>query len=230
MSKQFHADIVADFKKSGEYDRLRRELLVQFQKSEGIEGFKSKIEENVRQLLLSDNMLRGAVFSGSEQNIHRTLVDEVERFPTLERAVADHPMLSDPEFLSNIRGFIEGVMDEDREKGSKTTVKANQAKSDLDHKSNVETKSSVASKESGTITQRSPQNEDSLIKRDSIVADGANNVSPPPATTSRSSPELRLVPPASDSHSEATLAVTSEAKNGSKEKDVVMQDANPDGS
>ncbi|KAL0063097.1 hypothetical protein AAF712_010005 [Marasmius tenuissimus] len=197
-------------------------------------------------------MLRGAVFSGSEQNIHRTLVDEVERFPTLERAVADHPMFSDPEFLANIRGFIEGVMDEDKEKGSKPAgvsrllsqamfysinpdsrhnpAKGNQVKSDLDHKLNVETKPLVSLKGGGTNAQRSFQNEDSSTKRDLIMADGTNNASPPPATTSRSSPESRPVPPTSDLHSEATLTVTSEAENESKEKDVVMQDANSDGS
>ncbi|KAG7096664.1 hypothetical protein E1B28_004079 [Marasmius oreades] len=121
-------DILDSFKKSGEYDRLRRELLTQFQKSEGIETFKSKIEENIRQLLVSDARLRLDVMSGSfTQNTQKLLVEQVERFPTVERAVSDHAMFSDPIFIANIRGFIEGEIAEnkDEKKGTGKLVGTN---------------------------------------------------------------------------------------------------------
>ncbi|KAL0580911.1 hypothetical protein V5O48_001105 [Marasmius crinis-equi] len=228
MSKSSSTDIVAEFKKSGEYDRLRKDLLVQFQKSEGIEGFKSKIEENVRQLLLSDMRLRGAVMSGSAQGVHKTLVGEVERFPTLERAVSDHAMFSDPAFLANVRGFIERSLDEDKEKGSKPTAKESQSKTDLERKSNTEAKSTSPREERET-QKNGPQPHPKSPNTDTPVEDNhLLDVVPPLRPTSRSSPESRAEPPAS----EPKAQMESGAKSGSISKskgtddaDVVMQDA-----
>ncbi|KAK7060190.1 hypothetical protein VNI00_000955 [Paramarasmius palmivorus] len=129
MSISTPTDLVNAFKKSGEYDRLRRELLVQFQKSEGIESFKLKIEENIRSLLMSDSILRFQLVNN--QGAHKTLMDQVERFPTVERAVTDLPMLSDPVFTENIRESIKRILKED--KGIKDDP---QATSTPDHENN----------------------------------------------------------------------------------------------
>ncbi|ESK93755.1 hypothetical protein Moror_1453 [Moniliophthora roreri MCA 2997] len=122
MSISTPTDLVDAFKKSGEFDRLRRELLVQFQKSEGIEGFKGKIEGDIRSLLTSDQQLRYQLMNDhgkTTAHAHKTLMDQVERFPTVERAVADVSMFSDPAFIGNIRESIERILKED--KGIKDT-------------------------------------------------------------------------------------------------------------
>ncbi|KAL0580184.1 hypothetical protein V5O48_001843 [Marasmius crinis-equi] len=107
-----HRDIVAEFKKSRERDQVRRDLLMQFQQSDRIQDFKEKIKEEIMQLLLKDEMVRCAVTVGSSRDANKMLFDELQRFPTLERAVADHPMFSDEMLLGKIRDYIERSLEE----------------------------------------------------------------------------------------------------------------------
>ncbi|TFK73028.1 hypothetical protein BDN72DRAFT_257614 [Pluteus cervinus] len=103
------AQLVDEFKKSGEFDRLRRELLIQFQQSDGFATFKSKTEDIARQRLTSDNTLRYM----PPETVQRELMQELDRYPIVERAVADLRQFSDPSFSDNIRQTLQKVVDED---------------------------------------------------------------------------------------------------------------------
>jgi len=46
--------------------------------------------------------------------LHRELLQELDRFPLVERAVADVPALADPEFAAGIRGHAENLLKRSR--------------------------------------------------------------------------------------------------------------------
>jgi len=46
--------------------------------------------------------------------LHRELLQELDRFPLVERAVADVPALADPEFAAGIRGHAENLLGRSR--------------------------------------------------------------------------------------------------------------------
>ncbi|KAF9468822.1 hypothetical protein BDZ94DRAFT_1244660 [Collybia nuda] len=106
MSITNPTQLVDEFKKSGEFDRLRRELLSQFQQSDGLAAFKSRIEDIARQRIISDQKMRFL----PEESVHRELIQEMDRYPVVERAAADVQMLSDPSFTENIRNLIHGII------------------------------------------------------------------------------------------------------------------------
>ncbi|KAI6122767.1 hypothetical protein EV401DRAFT_1858719, partial [Pisolithus croceorrhizus] len=96
------------FKKSGEFDRLRRELLSHFQHSDRIIAFKSRIEDIARQRLASDPKL----IHMPHDTIHRELMGEIDRYPIVERAVAEAPLLSEADFTANIHTSIQRILGE----------------------------------------------------------------------------------------------------------------------
>ncbi|KAI0921911.1 hypothetical protein AcW1_004237 [Taiwanofungus camphoratus] len=102
--------LVEEFKKSGEFDRLRRELLAQFRSSDGIIPLMSRVEDITRQKLASDQKLQYM----SEAAVSRELMQELDRYPIVERAVADVRALSDPSFASGIRESVRKILQEDR--------------------------------------------------------------------------------------------------------------------
>ncbi|OBZ71918.1 hypothetical protein A0H81_08280 [Grifola frondosa] len=106
--------LVDEFKKSGEFDRLRRELLAQFRHSEGMPAFMSRIEDIARQKLDADPKLQYM----SEPAVARELMQELDRYPVVERAVADVRILSDPAFASGIRASVQNILREDRKNAS----------------------------------------------------------------------------------------------------------------
>jgi len=93
------AQLVSEFKKSGEFDRLRRELLTQFRNGEGIGNFMSRVEDIARQRMTSDMRLR---YLGPDA-AHAELMQEMDRFPLVERAVAEVPALQNPGFRAAIQ-------------------------------------------------------------------------------------------------------------------------------
>ncbi|KAH9973535.1 hypothetical protein BGW80DRAFT_1459016 [Lactifluus volemus] len=101
-------DLVKEFKKSGEFDRLRRELLTQFQNGAGAEAFWARVDDIARARLdaAEDNKLH----LKAADTLHRELLQELDRFPLVERAVADVPALADPEFVSGIRKHAESLV------------------------------------------------------------------------------------------------------------------------
>ncbi|KAI9574509.1 hypothetical protein HD554DRAFT_2011676, partial [Boletus coccyginus] len=98
------------FKKSGEFDRLRRELLTQFQHSERIASFQSRVEDIARQRLASDPNL----ITQPRDAVHHELMGEIDRYPILERAVAEAPLLSEASFAETIRSSVQRILDESR--------------------------------------------------------------------------------------------------------------------
>ncbi|KAJ8583013.1 hypothetical protein M405DRAFT_749277 [Rhizopogon salebrosus TDB-379] len=97
------AQLIDEFKKSGEFDRLRRELLSHFQRSDRAEALKSRVDHIARQRLSSDPKL----VSTPNDAIQRELLGEIDRYPIVERAVADAPLLSDPAFVAGIRASLQ---------------------------------------------------------------------------------------------------------------------------
>ncbi|PBL02155.1 hypothetical protein ARMGADRAFT_1158739 [Armillaria gallica] len=104
--------LVDAFKKSGEFDRLRRELLSEFQQGNGVDikDFKSKIESYITKRLVSDEKLKYM----AQETVHRDLMLEVDRYPTVERAVTDMAVFSNPTFLSSIQATANRLLLEDR--------------------------------------------------------------------------------------------------------------------
>ncbi|KAI6164992.1 hypothetical protein EDD17DRAFT_1473872, partial [Pisolithus thermaeus] len=102
------AEAYSRFKKSGEFDRLRRELLSQFQHSDRIAAFKSRVEDIARQRLASDPKL----IHMPHDTIHRELMGEIDRYPIVERAVAEAPLLSEADFIANIHTSIQRILGE----------------------------------------------------------------------------------------------------------------------
>ncbi|THG97192.1 hypothetical protein EW145_g7660 [Phellinidium pouzarii] len=98
--------LVAEFKKSGEFDRLRRELLAQFKNDESIGSFTARVQDIVQQRLDADAKLQ---YLGPDA-VHTELMQEMDRFPLVERAVADLPALSDPAFSAGIRKAITSLL------------------------------------------------------------------------------------------------------------------------
>ncbi|KAF8450340.1 hypothetical protein L210DRAFT_3639472 [Boletus edulis BED1] len=99
------------FKKSGEFDRLRRELLTQFQRSERIASLQSRVDDIARQRLASDPNL----MNQSQEAIYRELMGEIDRYPILERAVAEAPLLSETSFTETIRSSVQRILDENQQ-------------------------------------------------------------------------------------------------------------------
>ncbi|KAF9268237.1 hypothetical protein L218DRAFT_994979 [Marasmius fiardii PR-910] len=248
-------NILESFKKSGEYDRVRRELLTQFQKSEGIESFKSKIEENIRQLLVTDARLRFDVMSGTfNQDTQKLLVEQVERFPTVERAVSDHVMFSDPTLLANIRGFIDGVLSENKDKQKGMGVTATSSNGNANTAEHVQNKLDASPEVNHPLSPKDPGVVDSGPARPTIDADthekpqndnlhsnstsespgGPPHPSDPERSQSDSQTESALPPfeqpvvseAKIDSEMEDATATQFIDKRTDQDQDVVMQDKN----
>ncbi|KAF7355008.1 hypothetical protein MSAN_01416300 [Mycena sanguinolenta] len=103
------SDLVAEFKKSGEFDKLRRELLANSQLSNGFEAFKARVEEIARERLGSGQMAYTA-----PEHVHKELMQEINRFPIVERFASEAPMLSDSAFKDGIRASLQRILREDR--------------------------------------------------------------------------------------------------------------------
>ncbi|PCH41174.1 hypothetical protein WOLCODRAFT_162863 [Wolfiporia cocos MD-104 SS10] len=113
--------LVEEFKKSGEFDRLRRELLAQFRSSDGMESLMDRVQDIARQRLNADSKLQYM----SEAAISRELMQELDRYPIIERAVADVRLLGDPSFAAGIRKSVTKILEEDRDNRNKPPADAN---------------------------------------------------------------------------------------------------------
>ncbi|KAI0663001.1 hypothetical protein C8Q70DRAFT_484733 [Cubamyces menziesii] len=123
--------LVEEFKKSGEFDRLRRELLKEFRQSvrlcfirtvreftslipallqEGMPAFLARVEDIAKQKLASDPKLQFM----PEATVTREIMQELERYPIVERAVSDVSSLSNPTFLAGVRDSVQKTLQEDR--------------------------------------------------------------------------------------------------------------------
>ncbi|KAI0723431.1 hypothetical protein C8Q76DRAFT_722846 [Earliella scabrosa] len=75
MSITNPTQLVEEFKKSGEFDRLRRELLKEFRQSEGVAAFLARVEDIAKQKLASDPKLQYM----PEANVSREIMQELDR-------------------------------------------------------------------------------------------------------------------------------------------------------
>ncbi|KAF8351224.1 hypothetical protein F5887DRAFT_936416 [Amanita rubescens] len=100
------SQLVQQFKKSGEFDRLRRHLLSQFQRSDGISTFQSKVEDIARQRLASDDKLQQL----PPDIVHKELMQELDRYPIVERTAAEICTLSDNSFADEVRSSVQRIL------------------------------------------------------------------------------------------------------------------------
>ncbi|KAI0676814.1 complex proteins associated with Set1p component shg1-domain-containing protein [Trametes maxima] len=110
--------LVEEFKKSGEFDRLRRELLKEFRQSEGMAALLARVEDIAKQKLASDPKLQYM----PEANVTREIMQELERYPIVERAVNDVSSLSNATFASNVQSSVQKVLQENRQTSGQGTV------------------------------------------------------------------------------------------------------------
>ncbi|KAJ6627485.1 hypothetical protein B0H10DRAFT_2429374 [Mycena sp. CBHHK59/15] len=101
--------LVDEFKKSGEFDKLRRELLADAQRSASFDAFTARIDEIARARIKSGQRAYTA-----PHLLHKELMQEVNRFPVIERFAADAPMLADARFSAGIRASVQRILREDR--------------------------------------------------------------------------------------------------------------------
>ncbi|KAK7696637.1 hypothetical protein QCA50_001295 [Cerrena zonata] len=109
-------ELVEEFKKSGEFDRLRRQMLLQFQSGNSLHPLLGEIETIVKRQFLSEQSLHYM----SEAVASRELMGEVARSTIIERAVADVTTLRDPEFTSCLNKEISDLLLENRHPGTST--------------------------------------------------------------------------------------------------------------
>jgi len=102
--------LVDEFKRSGEFDRIRRELLAQFHDGEASAAVLSRVQELVHQKLSSDPKMRYLPDTAAT----RELMQELDRYPVVERAVGDMPFFSDPSFGETVNKHITSILDQDR--------------------------------------------------------------------------------------------------------------------
>jgi len=106
-----HSDgFFEEFKSSGEFDRLRRELLDEFRNGDGLAPMVARVEDIVRKKLHYDSKL----LFGPEATAQRELLQELDRYPVVERAVTDLPSFSDPSFSAALRENLSQILKETR--------------------------------------------------------------------------------------------------------------------
>ncbi|KAJ4492822.1 hypothetical protein C8J55DRAFT_555811 [Lentinula edodes] len=100
--------LVEEFKKSGEFDRLRRELFAEFQKGDHISSFNKKTEDVVQQRFASmkSRSFISARFNKNESNLRTELLQEIQRYPYVETTVNDMPIFSDKSFDDSLKESI----------------------------------------------------------------------------------------------------------------------------
>ncbi|KAI0751312.1 hypothetical protein C8Q80DRAFT_1156583 [Daedaleopsis nitida] len=101
--------LVEEFKKSGEFDRLRRELLKGF-RQRGVAAFLARVEDIAKQKLASDPKLQYM----PEANVSREIMQELDRYPIVERAVQEASLLSKSSMVGGIKDSMRKILQEDR--------------------------------------------------------------------------------------------------------------------
>ncbi|GJE84710.1 COMPASS-Shg1 domain-containing protein [Phanerochaete sordida] len=110
MPVQNPQQLVEEFKKSGEFDRLRQELVDEFRNGDGLAPMVARVEDIVRKKLHYDSKL----LFGPEATAQRELLQELDRYPVVERAVTELPSLSDLAFSASLRDTLSRIVKENR--------------------------------------------------------------------------------------------------------------------
>ncbi|KAJ3790671.1 hypothetical protein GGU10DRAFT_371049 [Lentinula aff. detonsa] len=119
--------LVEEFKKSGEFDRLRRELFAEFQKGDHMHSFNKKTEDVVQQRFASmkTRSFISARFNKDESNLRTELLQEIQRpifldsYPYVETSVNDMPTFSDQNFNDNLKSSIMRILKEEPNENEK---------------------------------------------------------------------------------------------------------------
>ncbi|KAI0060209.1 hypothetical protein BV25DRAFT_1807627, partial [Artomyces pyxidatus] len=98
------------FKKSGEFERLRRDLLSQFQSSGSLEPLLQRVEDIAQKRLDTDEKLH----SKAPEVVQKELLQELDRYPMVERAVGETSLLSDPALASGIQQHARKILKRSR--------------------------------------------------------------------------------------------------------------------
>ncbi|KAJ3770972.1 hypothetical protein FB446DRAFT_128489 [Lentinula raphanica] len=107
--------LVEEFKKSGNFDRLRRELFAEFQKGDHIPSFDKKTQDVVQQRFASmkTRSFLSTRFNKDETNLRTELLQEIQRYPYVETTVNDMPTFSDQTFNDNLTESIMRILKEE---------------------------------------------------------------------------------------------------------------------
>ncbi|VDB99933.1 unnamed protein product [Peniophora sp. CBMAI 1063] len=105
-------ELVLAFKKSGEFDRLRKQLLAQFQSSAAMETLTARVDDIAKRKLTGDEKLARK----APEEVHREVMQELDRYPILERALADLALPSDPAFTEDIQSHAKRLLQDSRAK------------------------------------------------------------------------------------------------------------------
>ncbi|KZS94143.1 hypothetical protein SISNIDRAFT_60833 [Sistotremastrum niveocremeum HHB9708] len=89
------------FKKSGEFDKLRREIFAAFQNSDALPPLLKRVDEVGREKL-QDERIRYR----SRDAKHAALIQEMDRFPMVERAVQDFEQLNEEQWVTELEAEL----------------------------------------------------------------------------------------------------------------------------
>ncbi|KAL1741772.1 hypothetical protein HDZ31DRAFT_44710 [Schizophyllum fasciatum] len=103
-------DLVDAFKRSGEFDRLRRELLAEFRKSDGISNFRTRVED-IAQSHLRRQKERKRPADADTDALQRNLMAEMDRFPIVDRAITEMRVFRDDSAVKmNVNNSLKRVL------------------------------------------------------------------------------------------------------------------------
>ncbi|TCD71271.1 hypothetical protein EIP91_011042, partial [Steccherinum ochraceum] len=111
MPAQTPTQLVDEFKKSGEFDRLRRDLLTSFRNGQGMSTLVGRVEEITKKKLASEEKLQHT----AEALAVRELMQELERYPLVDRAIEEVPALTDPSFSASLRQHLGYILHGERD-------------------------------------------------------------------------------------------------------------------
>ncbi|KAE9404456.1 hypothetical protein BT96DRAFT_755072, partial [Gymnopus androsaceus JB14] len=106
------SELVEQFKKSGEFDRLRRKLFAEFQKGDHIPAFNKKTEDVVQQRFAKTRSFIS--FGQDDNNLRAELMQEIQRYPYVETTVNDLQIFSDNGFSDDLEASIFRILKEER--------------------------------------------------------------------------------------------------------------------
>ncbi|KAJ3857174.1 hypothetical protein EV368DRAFT_61082 [Lentinula lateritia] len=188
--------LVEEFKKSGEFDRLRRELFAEFQKGDHISSFNKKTEDVVQQRFASmkSRSFISARFNKNESNLRTELLQEIQRYPYVETTVNDMPIFSDKSFDDNLK---ESVMRALKDQPNERNRELKEKEGDENHStsprhsehSNYKREEDVMDESADNNREAIGEEKDAKAEEARTLINGKRN----PADTTSPSPQLHPV-------------------------------------
>ncbi|KIJ32359.1 hypothetical protein M422DRAFT_265858 [Sphaerobolus stellatus SS14] len=98
--------LVDEFKKSGEFDRLRKQLLIHFMNSDEKDPLMSKAEAIVQEKLSTDVRLEHK----RVDQVYSEVIQELERYPMIGDAITSTGVLKDEALLTSIEQYARNIL------------------------------------------------------------------------------------------------------------------------